>query len=169
MSDEVEQGHSVAEAGGSYVATAEHNTHAPARIPGRNGGTLTPIRSSERGRAMVQRRWEKKAEAVRQGMRDAAGLLTDKAGLTLPGGAPIVTEYDVIRVLSTSQALNAADPSSPGGNQSYQRLLDNGFPKPERDPAAAAAVPAGGATLALSPELAQQLLSAMRERRQQGE
>ena len=159
MSDEVEQGHSVAEAGGSYVATAEHNTHAPARIPGRNGGTLTPF-DSARGREMQRRRWELASAAARHGIMDAGRQVPD-----LDARRPA----DVVRYAVAQHTLNSLDPSAHGSQQSLKLVLDLAYPKPERDPAAAVGVPAGGATLALSPELAQQLLSAMRERRQQGE
>jgi hypothetical protein len=185
MSDEVEQGPAagseltyepahdegrhVAEPGAGYavgqVVPGGHNEHAGTRIAGKNGGTLRPVRSTEAARALAVRRWDKKAEAVRQGMRDAGGLLTEKAGLTLPGGAPIVTEYDVVRVLSTSQVLNAADPSSPGGNQSYQRVLEQAFPKPEREVASAPPSASSSSSLAsLDAAALDALLAALRAR-----
>ena len=146
------------EAGAGY--DAGHNTQAAASIPGGGGrGRIIPITTAERGRELARRRWDAVSAAARAGIVDA--------GKQVPGlahKAPAVVRYAV-----SQHMLNSFDPSAHGSQQSLKLVLDLAYPKPERDHAPSAAVPAGGATLALSPELAQQLLSAMRERRQQGE
>ena len=150
---------SEAEAGGAVAG--QHNALAEASIPGGGGhGRIIPIRDPERARMLARRRWDAASAAVRRGLAKASEQVP---GLAIRG--PLAA----IEYAAEQHGLNMFDPSAHGSQQSMKLLLDYAFPKPERDPAAAVGVPAGGATLALSPELAQQLLTAMRERRQQGE
>lgn len=133
-------------------------------IPGHHSGLLRPVRSSEQGRALVRRRWEKRAHAARQGLRDAAKELTEKAGLTLPDGSPLETEYDVIRALVNAHALQAADPSARSAVQSLNAVDRMAFPAPERGAEPLAGVPAGGMQFNMSAELAREVLAALRTR-----
>lgn len=135
---------------------------------GRNGGTLTPY-DSARATAAARRRWDRRAAAVRQGLRDAAQLLTEKTDLTLPGGAPLQNEYDVLRVVGSQHALHAADPSAPGSVQSLKLVSEMAFPRPEPSAITAPSVPPGGLAVVLTPELARELLAAMREKRPAGQ
>ena len=160
MSDEVEQGHSVAEAGAVY-ATEPNGQSTGMTRPGNNGkGRIVAPWNAEQARQAARKRWDAASAAVRRGLAKASEQVP---GLSIRG--PLAA----IEYAAEQHGLNMFDPSAHGSQQSMKLLLDYAYPKPERDPAAAVGVPAGGATLALSPELAQQLLSAMRERRQQGE
>jgi hypothetical protein len=132
-------------------------------IQGNNGGTLKVIRSSERASEVANIRWRKRTAAALAGVDDAAILLS-KEGLTLAGGQPIKDRYDVMRYLVTQNAINAADPSARNGVQSLKLVDSMAFPAPDRN-SDAATVPAGGATISLSPELVASLLDEMRARR----
>ena len=156
--DEVEQGRGVAEVGAVYEPG---NTQPTRIVAGRRGGTLTPFNSA-RAIEANRKRWAKVGHVARRALVTAAGEVPD---LDVQGDHWRALEY-----VFHQRWLNTFDPSARGSSADLRTMIDVAYPKPERDPAAAAVgVPTGGATLALSPELAQQLLSAMRERRQAGE
>lgn len=134
-------------------------------VPGRHGGTLRPVRTSEQGAALSRKRWERAGAAARAGLRDAAREMSEKAGLTLPDGAPLETEYDVLRALVAAHVLQAADPSARGAVQSFREVTRLAFPVPEaRLDHGAVGLPAGGMQFNLSPELAREVLAALRAR-----
>lgn len=117
---------------GASGAAENTQVHAaPAVVPGKYGGTLTPIRSSERGRELARIRYEKRTRAALAGVGDAARLITD-TGAALPDGQPITTAYDVIRFLVSQHALNAADPTAQGATQSLKVVDGMAFPAPEK-------------------------------------
>lgn len=136
------------------------NTQPTRTVAGRRGGTLTPF-DSARALEANRKRWAKVGHVARRALVTAAGEVPD---LDVQGDHWRALEY-----VFHQRWLNTFDPSARGSSADLRTMIDVAFPKPERDPAAAVGVPAGGAALALSPELAQQLLTAMRERRQQGE
>jgi hypothetical protein len=149
MESEVEQGQAA-----SVTITDGQSTGK--RRPGANGGSIVAPWSSEDARAAARRRWDNMSKAARLGIADAGAQIPDIDKRSAP---------DVIRYLAQQHTLNAADPSARGATQSFKIVTDLAYPKPEREVNQANAVPAGGATLALSPELARELLAAMRERR----
>ena len=122
------------------------------RIAGKNGGTLTPY-NAEQARQAARRRWELVSAAARRGLAKAGEQIPDIARQ----GPVAVVEY-----LVTQHTLNAADPSARGATQSFKQVMDLAYPRPDREVSAGPAVPAGGATIALSPELARALLAELR-------
>lgn len=129
--------------------------HVETRIPGKNGGTLRPVRSTEQAQALVRKRWDGVSAAARRGLAKAGKQIPD-----LVGDGPVrVVEY-----LVEQHTLNAADPSARGATQSFKQIMDLAYPKPEREVNTGPAVPAGGAAVVLSPELARELLAELRRR-----
>jgi hypothetical protein len=153
------------EAGGAVMSSGGAGAVVPGqlvdtRIPGKNGGTLRPVRDEAAARALVRKRWDGVSAAARRGLAKAGKQIPD-----ISGQGPVrVVEY-----LVEQHTLNAADPSARGATQSFKQVMDLAYPKPEREVATGPATPPGGASLALSPELARELLAAMRARREQGE
>ncbi len=121
---------------------------------GRNGGTLTPFDSVRAAEARARR-----TELAGQRVRRAA----IKAGGQLPG-VNANSSLDTLEYVAEQHWLNAADPSAPGSVQSFREVMRIAYPSPERG-AAVSSVPAGGAQLNLSPELARELLAELRARR----
>lgn len=92
-------------------------------IPGRNGGTLIPLRG-ERAREAANRRWEMARAATQAGIRDAGEQMHDLRG---------TGSLAVIRKLAEVHTLNAADPSAHGSQASYKQVMDRAFPRPTDD------------------------------------
>lgn len=105
--------------------------HAPAVVEGRHGGTLKPIRSTERSLELHRARAEKKARAIRAGVADAVPKLNDE-GAKLGNGEPLKDAYDALRYVATQNTLNAADPSAPGSQRSLDLVLKHGWPEPPK-------------------------------------
>lgn len=154
-------GHGVAEAGGTYAVTTGGDIGQASRNmrPGGRGGRIVQPFDSASAKEAARRRWDAVSQAARLGIADAGAKIPD---IDKRGSVPVV------RYLVQQHTLNAADPSARGATQSFKQVMDLAYPKPEREVGASAAVPAGGATLSLSPELARELLAAMRERRASG-
>ena len=150
---------------GMSDAQAEVDTLAlpPGAIVGRRGGTIVPIRSSERARELALKRWEMVSAAARRGIAKAGQQID---GLTsnykLDGR---VTAPDVVGYLAEQHTLNAADPSAPGSVQSFREVMRIAYPAPSARADNDQAAPAGGLQINLSPELARELLAELRARR----
>ena len=54
----------------------------PARVPGKNGGTLTPIRTSEKGAEMARKRWGSLDLGVGIGLAQAAAEFEGEPSVT---------------------------------------------------------------------------------------
>lgn len=123
--------------------------------PGGRGGRIVQPFDSNTARAAAAKRWAAVSQAARLGIADAGAQIPD---IDKRGSVPVV------RYLVQQHTLNAADPSARGATQSFKQIMDLAYPKPEREVAASAAIPAGGASVTLSPELARELLAELRRR-----
>jgi len=93
-------------------------------------------------------RWDAVSAAARRGIVDAG-----KNMVGINGHSPV----PVVQYLVEQHTMNAADPSAPGSVQSFKQIMDLAYPKPAREPGPA--VPDGGMSLSLSPELARAVLA----------
>jgi hypothetical protein len=163
MTSEVEQGQAARGVGYAVTVTGDSGdigqTSRNMRPGGRGGRIVQPFDSAS-ARAAAAKRWAAVSQAARLGIADAGTQIPD---IDKRGSVPVV------RYLVQQHTLNAADPSARGATQSFKQIMDLAYPKPEREVAPSSVVPAGGASIALSPELARELLAAMRARREQGE
>jgi hypothetical protein len=145
-----EQGLDVGNTGAGGIGQKSRNMR-----PGGRGGSIVAPFDPVSAREAARRRWENVSKAARLGLADAAASIDQ-----LPIDRR--SSVGVVRFLVEQHTLNAADPSARGATQSFKQVMDLAYPKPEREVAAASAVPAGGATIALSPELARALLAELR-------
>lgn len=99
----------------------------PARIPGGQGGRgfLTPVRTSERARELVAKRWAGVSRAARLGISDAGGQLP---------GLDKRKPLKVVRYLAEQHTLNAADPSARNSVASLNAVMRLAYPEPQRNP-----------------------------------
>lgn len=124
-------------------------------IPGGRGGSIRPIRDAVRAAELARIRWNN------AGVRARAAAV--KAGQRLPD-INLRGPLDMLEYVAEQHWMNAADPSAPGSVQSFREVMRIAYPAPERG-LVASTVPAGGAQLNLSPELARELLAELRARR----
>lgn len=151
---EAQAAYNVAETGSTAgSSTGANSIQVETRIAGKNGGTLVPVRSSERGRELVRLRWDGVSAAARRGLAAAGKQIPDVVG----NGPVRVVEY-----LVSQHTLNAADPSARGSAQSFKQVMDLAYPKPDREVSAAPGIPAGGLSVTLSADLARELVAALR-------
>jgi len=142
------------------VAVAGNITQTDTRshtVAGRNGGTLAPIRSSERAYELIAARERKRRRITAEAMV--------RAGKQMPALADrgdTITYWDTYGYAMEQHGMNMADPSAPGSAQSLKHIDGVLFPRPERRQDQP---PAGGMTIALSSELAREWLERRRQER----
>lgn len=89
-------------------------------VAGRHGGTLTPIRDSERARELAMRSVEKRRKVALSAMAAAGRQLPDVAG---------AGPYAYLAYMLEQHALNATDPSARGSVASAKLVMGNAFPE----------------------------------------
>ena len=118
----------------------------PSRIPGGNGGWITPL-DSNRGRELARRRWDNMSQAARLGLADAGEALP-----AVSARSPL----KVVRYLTKEHTLHASVPGARGAVSSFQQVMKMAYPEPEREQSASVA--GDGLTIHMDGELAQRLL-----------
>lgn len=117
------------------------------RIPGANGGTLTPF-DSARGAAAAKRRWELKGEAIRRGIAKA-GLQIDTVGRQ--------DDLAVLEAIGENMALAAYDPSNKTAPAAARLVFEHGYPSPAKQEQATP----GAVTITLSQDAVAQIAAAL--------
>jgi len=120
-------------------------TTQPARLPQPRGGELTPVRTSEQGRALAARRWDKYRKAAAAGL--VVGVLGPDAPVT---EAARIESYITLVAVQTKMAADLSDPRAPQAFRNVRQAIGADIGAPSRTGTDA---PASGAVLSMSTEV----------------